>query len=69
VQQGATTGRTGEREVTVERLEASVATAAGRSTSVVSVLGDGRLAMDEEWDWESEPGSGTSRVVEIAGTG
>jgi hypothetical protein len=40
-------------------------TAAGRCTSVVSVLADGRLAMDEEWAWESEPGSGTSRVVEV----
>ena len=41
-------------------------TASGRCTSVVVALPDGRLAMDEAWAWESEPGTGTSRVVEIS---
>jgi tRNA (adenine37-N6)-methyltransferase len=40
-------------------------TATGRCTSVVTRLGDGRLAMQEDWAWESEPGTGTSRVVEL----
>jgi hypothetical protein len=40
-------------------------TASGRCSSVISELGDGRLIMDEEWAWESEPGAGTSRVVEV----
>ena len=45
------------------RLDGSTAT--GRCTSVVTRLGDGRLAMDEDWAWESEAGTGTSRVVEL----
>lgn len=40
-------------------------TASGRCTSEIVTLPDGRLAMQETWAWESEPGSGTSRVVEL----
>jgi hypothetical protein len=45
------------------RLDGSTAT--GRCTSVVTRLEDGRLAMEEDWAWESEAGTGTSRVVEL----
>jgi hypothetical protein len=47
------------------QVRADGTTASGRCTSVISVLDDGRLAMDEDWAWESEAGSGTSRVVEL----
>jgi hypothetical protein len=40
-------------------------TAGGRCTSQIVEVDDGRLAMDETWAWESEPGDGTSRVVEV----
>jgi hypothetical protein len=45
------------------RLDGSTAT--GRCTSVVTRLEDGRRAMQEDWAWESEAGTGTSRVVEL----
>jgi tRNA (adenine37-N6)-methyltransferase len=45
------------------RLDGSTAT--GRCTSAVTRLDDGRLAMEEVWAWESEAGTGTSRVVEL----
>jgi hypothetical protein len=47
------------------QLRADGRTASGRCTSKVVTLADGRLAMEETWAWESEPGSGTSRVVEL----
>ncbi|MEV4630551.1 hypothetical protein AB0J90_30245 [Micromonospora sp. NPDC049523] len=40
-------------------------TSGGRCDTVVSVLPDGRLRLDETW--ESRSGSGTSVVEEIAG--
>ncbi|MFX4293825.1 hypothetical protein [Streptomyces bohaiensis] len=39
-------------------------TASGHCVGEVRELPDGRLAVDETWEWESRPGSGTSRVVE-----
>jgi hypothetical protein len=30
------------------------------------MLADGRLRLDEVWEWESKPGSGTSAIEEIA---
>ncbi|MGW6781835.1 hypothetical protein [Streptomyces sp. NPDC054987] len=37
-------------------------TASGRCTSLVTVLDDGRLRLEESWTWESQEGSGTSAV-------
>lgn len=37
-------------------------TASGRCTSIVTVLADGRLRLEETWSWESQEGSGTSSV-------
>lgn len=39
-------------------------TSTGHCVSVLSQLDDGRLRLDETWEWESRPGSGTSAVVE-----
>jgi hypothetical protein len=33
--------------------------------STITTLPDGRLRMDETWQWESRPGSGTSAVEEV----
>ncbi|RKR92539.1 hypothetical protein BDK92_6980 [Micromonospora pisi] len=40
-------------------------TSSGRCVTEVSVLPDGRLRLDETWQWESRPGEGTSVVEEI----
>ncbi|WP_028925301.1 hypothetical protein [Pseudonocardia acaciae] len=40
-------------------------TSSGHCVSTVRVLADGRLRMDETWEWESRPGAGTSAVEEI----
>jgi hypothetical protein len=41
-------------------------TASGHCSTTISVLPDGRLRFDEDWAWESKPGSGTSAVEEQA---
>ena len=40
-------------------------TASGRCRSRIVVLDDGRIEFHESWEWESQPGSGTSVVREI----
>jgi hypothetical protein len=40
-------------------------TSTGHCVSVLSTLPDGRVRLDETWEWESRPGSGTSAVVEL----
>lgn len=40
-------------------------TSTGHCVSAVTVLPDGRLRLDETWQWESRTGSGTSTVVEL----
>ena len=47
------------------QLRADGTTATGHCVSVISRLADGRLRLDETWEWESASGSGTSSVVEI----
>jgi hypothetical protein len=42
-------------------------TATGHCVATVSTLPDGRLRLDETWEWESRPGSGTSAVEELPG--
>ncbi|MEU6901125.1 MULTISPECIES: hypothetical protein [Streptomyces] len=37
-------------------------TASGHCTSLVTVLADGRLRLEESWSWESQKGCGTSSV-------
>jgi hypothetical protein len=43
-------------------------TSTGHCVSAVTVLADGRLRLDETWQWESRPGHGTSAVVELRST-
>lgn len=40
-------------------------TSTGHCVSKVRVLADGRLRLEESWEWESRPGTGTSAVEEI----
>jgi hypothetical protein len=44
-------------------------TSNGHCSSTISRLADGRLRLDEEWQWESKPGTGTSAAEEIARAG
>jgi hypothetical protein len=41
-------------------------TSSGRCGTTISTLADGRLRLDEDWEWESKPGAGTSVAEEIS---
>ncbi|MFG2431370.1 hypothetical protein [Streptomyces sp. NPDC048590] len=41
-------------------------TSGGHCVSAVTDLPDGRVRLDETWEWESQAGSGTSVVEELA---
>lgn len=40
-------------------------TSSGHCVSTVTELPDGRIRLDETWEWESQQGSGTSVVEEL----
>lgn len=40
-------------------------TSSGHCASAIVTLADGRLRLDETWEWESRPGSGTSTVEQV----
>ncbi|MGW4664881.1 hypothetical protein [Streptosporangium sandarakinum] len=40
-------------------------TSCGHCVSRITVLADGCLRLDESWEWESRPGSGSSAVEEV----
>ena len=57
--------RDGDRlEFRYSQLNEAGETASGRCTTTISSLPDGRLRLDEDWAWETKPGSGTSAVEE-----
>lgn len=41
-------------------------TATGHSVGTVSLLDDGRIRVEDDWEWESRPGSGSSVLEEVA---
>lgn len=47
------------------QLNSADQTSSGHCCSIVSEMADGRLRLDETWEWESKPGNGTSAVVQI----
>ncbi|MEU5199567.1 hypothetical protein AB0G86_36895 [Streptomyces scabiei] len=49
------------------QLKTDGTTASGHCASTVVELPDGRVRLEETWEWESRPGSGTSVVEEIVG--
>jgi hypothetical protein len=51
------------------QLRADGTTASGHCRSTIEELPDGRLRLHERWEWESQPGSGTSVVEEIGAPG
>jgi hypothetical protein len=44
-------------------------TSSGHCVSLVVELPDGRVRLEETWEWESREGTGTSVVEEVRGTG
>ena len=46
------------------QLNESGETSNGRCSTTISMLPDGRLRLDEDWEWESKPGAGTSAAEE-----
>jgi hypothetical protein len=51
------------------QLNESGETSNGRGSTTISVLADGRLRLEEDWEWESKPGAGTSAAEEIPPAG
>ena len=49
------------------QLRADGTTAAGHCESTIETLPDGRLRMNETWEWDSHDGAGTSVVEQVAG--
>ncbi|KPC80671.1 MULTISPECIES: hypothetical protein [Streptomyces] len=47
------------------QLKQDGATSSGHCLSTVTELPDGRVRLDETWEWESQEGSGTSVVEEL----
>jgi hypothetical protein len=57
--------RAGDKlEIRYSQLNDKGETSNGRCSSTVSVLSDGRIRLDEDWSWESRPGSGVSAIEE-----
>jgi hypothetical protein len=58
--------RTGDTlDIRYVQLNDSGETSNGYCRSAIHVLPDGRLRLDEQWQWESRPGGGTSVVEEL----
>ncbi|MFD5223195.1 hypothetical protein ACFWMH_36680 [Streptomyces tendae] len=51
------------------QLKADGSTSSGHCASTVVELPDGRVRLDETWEWESQPGSGTSVVEQLTAHG
>ncbi|MGW2343511.1 hypothetical protein [Streptomyces sp. NPDC001661] len=60
--------RSGDRlDFRYVQLKTDGTTSSGHCVSTVSELPDGRVRLDETWEWESQEGSGTSVVEELPG--
>ncbi|MCX5242423.1 hypothetical protein [Streptomyces prunicolor] len=47
------------------QLKTDGTTSSGHCVSEVVELSDGRVRLDETWEWESQPGNGTSIVEQV----
>ncbi|MFB6707738.1 hypothetical protein ACFCW6_23860 [Streptomyces sp. NPDC056333] len=58
--------RTGDRlDFRYVQLKRDGTTSSGHCVSTVVYLTDGRVRLEESWEWESQEGSGTSVVEEL----
>lgn len=59
--------RTGDRlDFRYVQLKQDGTTSSGHCVSTVVGLADGRVRLEERWEWESQEGGGTSVVEELA---
>ena len=59
------TRRSDRLDFRYSQLSESGETSNGHCSTTISKLAEGRLRLDEVWEWESKPGSGTSAIEEI----
>lgn len=60
--------RSGDRlDFRYSQLRESGETSNGHCSTAISTLADGRLRLDETWEWESRSGAGTSAAEELPG--
>lgn len=57
--------RDGTWDVRYVQIDEDGETATGHSVGEVTVLDDGRVRVEDEWEWESKPGTGTSLHEEV----
>ncbi|WP_066418713.1 hypothetical protein [Halorubrum aethiopicum] len=55
-----------ELDIRYSQINSENETASGHSVGTVELLDDGRVRIEDEWEWESQDGSGESVLEEIA---
>lgn len=55
-----------EWDIRYTQINSNQETASGHSVGTVELLDDGRVRVEDEWEWESQDGSGVSILEEIA---
>jgi hypothetical protein len=55
----------GEWDIRYSQINSSRETASGHSVGTVELLEDGRIRVEDEWEWESQEGSGESVLEEV----
>ena len=55
-----------EWDIRYTQINSEHETASGHSIGTVKLLDDGRVRVEDEWDWESQEGSGESILEEVA---
>lgn len=54
-----------EWDVRYSQINSNQETANGHSVGTVELLEDGRVRVEDEWEWESQKGSGESTLEEV----
>ena len=55
-----------EWDIRYSQINSEHETASGHSVGTVTLLDDGRVRVEDEWEWESQDGSGESALEEVA---
>ena len=54
-----------EWDIRYAQINSAQETASGHSIGTVELLNDGRVRIEDEWEWESQAGSGESILEEV----
>ena len=54
-----------EWDIRYTQINTNQETASGHSVGIVKLLDDGRIRVEDEWEWESQDGSGESVLEEV----